>query len=329
MLNFHDLPNEIILKILSYSEIKALICCGQVSKRIRKISRDNSLWVTVNLEKKIVKTELLEMILSKGCMILNIINSEINGSLSSNIKSQLRVLNLSQSTWAQCEEYMEFLEELLFSCCSLQYLAMDGLQITTKMAESICKNGKTLQALNLYKCNIHIFSIRKYNTRSKYVQEIFECCQELKDINFNGVEGLYHDDLQVLAEVIPPNVEELNLGCLDFKDNHIKVLLSRCKKIKKLSLQSVWITDESLRNISDYLNLTLEELNFSATRDTTKTGLSELKSMPRLKRLNFYNVFYHERDCEEIQKLRQHLPHLMISTSYPWVSPKRKYSLPT
>ena len=52
---WEDLPDELILKILSYSEVKDLISCGQVSKRTRNISQDRSLWVTVNLEKKIVK----------------------------------------------------------------------------------------------------------------------------------------------------------------------------------------------------------------------------------------------------------------------------------
>ena len=331
MSNFHDLPDEVILKILSYSEIKALISCGQVSKRIRRISRDNSLWETVNLEKKIVKTELLEMILSKGCLILNIINSEINGNLSSNIKSQLRVLNFSQTAprwpaWAYCAEYINGLEELLFSCCCLQYLAMDGFRLTPKMADSICKNGKTLQILNLDKCNILKLNMRHHES---YLQEIFEYCQELRVVNFHRVEGHYRDDLQVLAETIPPNMEELNLGCLDFMDDHVKVLLSRCKKVKKLSLKSIWITDKTLTNIRHYLNLTLEELSFAASQYTTETGLLELKFMPRLKRLNFYNVFSHVRDFDEIQKLTQYLPHLMISTSYPWESPKRKYSLTT
>jgi hypothetical protein len=59
---WQDLPDELILKILSYSEAKDLISCGHISKRTRNISRDSSLWVTANLEKKIVKTELLEMI---------------------------------------------------------------------------------------------------------------------------------------------------------------------------------------------------------------------------------------------------------------------------
>ena len=317
MLTSQDLPDELVLKILSFSETKDLIGCGQVSKRIRRISRDGTLWETVNLENKTVKTELLEMILEKGCRNLNLCHSEILGSLSSNIKSQLRVLNLSLILSSPEETLV--LEELLLACCSLEHLLMENVSLTPKMADGIRKNGKTLQILNLNKCNIQILSTRK----SRYLQEIFECCQKLKDINFNRVEGLSHDDLQVLAEIIPPNVEELNLGSLYFMDDHVKVLLSRCKKLEKLSLQSIWLTDESLRNISYYLNLTLEELSLLATKDTTITGLDELKSMPRLKRLNFYS--YREKDREEFQKLRQHLSHLMIITPYPWERPKGTY----
>ena len=101
--------------------------------------------MTVHFVKKIVKSELLERILSKGCKVLMISNCTIVGSsLSSNMKSQLRVLALSQSA-----SKIDDLEKLLLSCCSLQHLKMEGLHLTPKMAESICKNGKTLQVLNL------------------------------------------------------------------------------------------------------------------------------------------------------------------------------------
>ena len=96
MLNFQDLPDELILKILSYQRAKELISCGQVSKRIRRISHEGTLWTTAILEKKIVKTELLEMILQKGCRILNLHNSTILGSFSFDMKSQLRILKLSR-----------------------------------------------------------------------------------------------------------------------------------------------------------------------------------------------------------------------------------------
>ena len=117
MLNFQDLPDELVLKILGYSETKDLITCGQVSKRIRRISHDGKLWMTANLVEKIVKTEFLERILNKGCQILNISDSTIIGSLILSKASQLRVLNFSQSTWAlPCTENAGVFEELLSSC---------------------------------------------------------------------------------------------------------------------------------------------------------------------------------------------------------------------
>ena len=123
--------------------------------------------MTANLENKIVKIELLEMILSKGCKILNVSNSTIIGSLSSEMKSQLRVLDLS-------------------------------------------------------------FTVPNGN-----FQAIIKCCQELKDVDLgyiNEDEGLSEEDLELLAEKIPPNVEKLNLSHQDVKDDYVKILLRRCSK---------------------------------------------------------------------------------------------------
>ena len=340
MLNFQALPDELILKILSYSEIKDLINCGQVSKRTRKISRDTSLWVTANLEEKIVKTELLELILSKGCKILNISDSTIVGSLSSKIESQLKVLNLSQSDWelpvqrlpgpVDCLMFEDFdvLEQLIWSCCSLQQLEMQGLCITPKMVASICKNGKTLQALNLNDSFVYesfypyyVATYRQCNpVISNILQTIIKYCRELKEVDLsyvNGDEGLSDIDLDVLARNITPNVEKLNLRNHEIKDAHVKILLSRCNKIKTLTLAAYLISDDSLTYIKQYLNLTLEELSlidcgtgYENNNHISFTGFLELKSMPRLKVLNLYHRKY---DCEEIQNLRQHLPHIKIS----------------
>ena len=252
---FQDLPDELILKILSYLELKYLIKCGQISTRIRNISQDSSLWMTVTLKKKIVKTDLLEMILSRGCQTLNISNSTIVGGLSSNLKSQLRVLYLSQSEWGYparqwpakvyYEENVEVLEDLLFSCCSLQHLEMEGLCITPKMALSICKNGKTLQVLNLNHSLVATFDRLDYtlhNTTSDF-QAIIKCCQELKELDLNYINyitlmGIKDDDLEFLAKNLSPNVEIFNLIDQGIKDDHVKILLKRCNKIKILTLKS-------------------------------------------------------------------------------------------
>ena len=330
MLTFQDLPDELLLKILSFGETKDLIGCGQVSKRIRKISHDGTLWVTTNFEKKIVKTELLEMILRKGCRILKLSDSTILGSLSSNMKSQLRVLNLSQPNGAWSNQEDPIVEELISSSSSLKQLVMKGVYLTPKMAVSICKNGKTLQILNLNSSSLVEIS-SYYNN---YLQEIIKCCPELKEVDLaHQLETwLTSGDLEFLVRNIPPKIEKLDLCSSVITDDHIKILLSRCNEIKALSLEATCITDDSLKTIRQHLNLTLEELSLGPDdRDTISlepyerdmvirfrqanpprisfAGFLELKSMPRLKILNLY---YKKDDSEEIQNLRQHLPNLMI-----------------
>ena len=335
MLTFQDLPDELLLKILSFSETKDLIGCGQVSKRIRRISHDSTLWVTANLEKINVKTELLEIILRKGCRTLNLSFSTILGSLSSNIKSQLTVLKLSQlnAAWwgPDYRSCQNVLEGLLSSCCSLQHLVMENVYLTIKMADSICKNGKTLQILNLNSSSLVEISSYPNN----YLQEIIKCCQELKEVDLAHVDearGLTKGDLEFLVRNIPPKIEKLNLSSSVIINDHIKILLSRCNEIKALSLEATWMSDITLRYIIQHLNLTLEELSLGPDdRDTISlepyvrdmvihsrqanpprisfAGFLELKSMPRLEILNLY---YKKDDSEYIQDLRQRLPNLMI-----------------
>ena len=322
MPNFQDLPDELVLKVLSYTETKDIVSCGQLSKRIRQISNDSTLWVTANLEKKIVKTELLEMILSKECKILNLSNSTIVGHLRRNMISQLRVLDLSQSAWgfparrwlAQVyyEENTSKIEELLSSCCSLQNLKMEGLRITSKMAVSICMNGTTLQVLNLnhsFVDDIPSGRLNHYVPNGDF-RSIIKSCQELKELDLNytktidtdddEIEGLSDYDLQVLAKHISPNVEKLNLIIQDFEDEHVKIMLSRCNKIKVLTLETKFITNDSLQMIRQCLNLTLEELTLANYGSFHCFCLHKLKSMSRLKILNLHN----KTEDKKVQHLR-------------------------
>ena len=328
MLNFQDLPDELVLKILGNSETKDLISYGLVSKRIRRISRDSTLWLTANLVKKIVKTELLEMILSKGCRILNISNSDVVGTLGSNIKSQLRFLDLSARTTRRLDQYgpvkkvhsketMEVFEELLFSSCSLQHLNIGGLLLTPKMADGICKNGKTLQALNLNHA-YYIYNRLGFNVlENGILGAIIKCCQELKDLDFITGNDMWLDDnnIKFLAKNISPNVVRLNLNDHGINDDNVKILLSRCNKIKVLMLEATSNgSDGSMKTIRQYLNHTLEELSLSFYGYIGFTGVLELKSMQRLKILNLYCI---NKKCEEeVQNLRQHLPHLIIRTFF-------------
>ena len=130
MSSFLDLPDELILKVFSYTETMDVLRCGQVSKRIRTISNDNSLFQTVNLSGKYVETNILETVLNKGCKSLNLSDSYIFGYFLSLIQnSQLRELDLSNCKATTSD----VLEDLIASCHSLQKLSLKGVEHAQKM----------------------------------------------------------------------------------------------------------------------------------------------------------------------------------------------------
>ena len=183
MSSFLDLPDELILKVLSYAKITDLLSCGQVSKRIRSISNDNSLFQTLNLSGKCVKTDLLATATSKGCKSFNLTNSTIWGNLNLKRNSKLRedqselefirdracmfhvlttkkligIYFLSSGQVINMIETISNEESLIkkvnlygkFVKMFLEHLSLEGLKFTPKMVSSICQNTKTVQVLFL------------------------------------------------------------------------------------------------------------------------------------------------------------------------------------
>ena len=298
--NFQDLPDEIILKVLSKTEPKDLISSGQASKRLRTISYDKSLWQRVNLSGKKVKPELLEVILNKECKTLNLSNTTILGSLSlvyqksklKDLKSNLTDLNLSISG-----ENIQVSEKILATCCSLEKLVIERLEITPKMAASICQNGKSLKILNMYD------SISDQSSYSK----IIKCCQEIKEVDLAQIKK-NRTMFEFVSENISPNIENLNMSKNFLMDSHISLLLSRCTKITALHLGRTSISDISLTTIRQKLSRTLEELSLYSIDSFSPDAIIKLNTMQRLRYLNF-----HAKDEEEIKNLTVNLPRLAIN----------------
>ena len=65
-----DLPDELILHVVSFLNMKEIIQCGQVSKRIRSICSDETLWLKVNLYNKIVPVDFLIRLVDNKCKYL-------------------------------------------------------------------------------------------------------------------------------------------------------------------------------------------------------------------------------------------------------------------
>ena len=79
--NFEKLPDEVILNVLKYLDIKDLGRCAKTCKRFQNVSHDEFLWRKINLSwNKRIPPRFLEQILAKGCLYLNLRRARISGS---------------------------------------------------------------------------------------------------------------------------------------------------------------------------------------------------------------------------------------------------------
>ena len=187
------------------NRVTDLIHCGQVSKRIRSICHDKSLWQKVYVYDKKVPTEFLNFVLSKGCKDLNLSGSTLCGSLNLKKVSQLIDLQLDY-----CKAEDGVLEQLLGSCHSLQDLSFSPLQDchsplndlkqTNFLNLVFTQNAKTLRSLN-----INDYYWLDHPLDFKMIQLIVDNCLKLKEINFVCC-NLCEDSINYLKENVLSNV---------------------------------------------------------------------------------------------------------------------------
>jgi len=310
-IRFEDFPEEILLKMLNFLEINELLKCSQTSKRIRVICYDDSLWQTINLSKKKVRTEFLKKVISHGCKSLNLNEAKLVGTLRLKNESQLTNLDLSG-----CSAMSHVFQELLKSCHYLQKLTFTQPLNFDTLSAMTSNNGKTLQVLN---CWWEHQSREANNLDLPSIQSILENCTELKELNFwNGIFpdsdninyhcGIYLGVVDYLVNNISPNVEKFSIRASDFRDQHIKILVSRCSRIKELRFACLKITNDSITQIIDHLQPTLEKLELTNCSIVTKTKKFQLRLMPKLKIL----------DCllyrwDIVHELREQLPDVSVN----------------
>ena len=84
-LQFEDCPDEVILTIFSFLDFKDLIQCAKVSKNVRKICHDDSLWEKINLCFKKVPAKLIKKILvNSSCKYLRMWSTDLIGNMNLN-----------------------------------------------------------------------------------------------------------------------------------------------------------------------------------------------------------------------------------------------------
>ena len=308
-----DLPVEVLLNVLNFLELPDLNRFGQVSKRLKSASLVESLWQKIILLNKTVSINLVQKILDRGCKTLRLKSCRLKETSyllyildqpfyqGNQIKadkkpgsSQLINLDLYH-----CELTHEFLETLLSSSHYLKTFSLTDYNINQFPIDVLrmfySQNGKTLQILNLTFTRI---------VSLEHIQLIVKNCTVLKEVDFSDC-CLSIESIHLLVKSITKSIEKFGLAYCslrfaDAADWCIKILVSRCKKIKSLNLAWNFITNKTLTNIKENLKDTLEELDVGMCSNITDSELLEMRSMPKLKILNYFRPL--DSNYEDLKK---------------------------
>ena len=304
-----DLPNEVILKILSFLNIKELLICGQVSGRLRAISNDESLWLKLNLYQRQVPYDFIKKAVENGCQYLSLELCDTNVTEKSESPFNLKYLNISNSK--------PRLLKLIKNCSSLQRLSVAHHYLDTDDIQNICQNGQTLQVLNMSHCSSIAHPQMEHRKQTQLLQVTY--CAHLTELNIQPGLDLVAIIIQAMVENLTPTILKVSLAFQkNLKDEHVKKLVKRCNKITHLNLRHTRITNDSLQSIVQHLNTSLEELDVKDTKigkdafffDPPYYAFLQLKSVATLKTLAC------SLDADSIENLKLQLPHVRISIDF-------------
>ena len=117
-----ELPDEVILKIVGFLDLKELLLCGQVSKRLRAIANDETLWLKLNLWNRKVPYDFIKKAAGNGCQYLSLPNCDIlNFTGKSESSLNLKYLSVSEG----CQG----VQKLVQNCSALQKLSLNNLSL--------------------------------------------------------------------------------------------------------------------------------------------------------------------------------------------------------
>ena len=292
-----DLPDEVILKICSFMDIREILKCAQVSKRIQAISKDESLWLKLNFYEGYVPYPFLEKAVENGCRYLSLAFAELYDWENSKIPLNLKYLEMSRGNGLGPGLHGPH-KGILKNCHSLQKLALPNWMLGCEDINHIGENGQTLKVLNLEEIGI-VF------TPTELIQRLFKRCAELNELNFSNQNHYGSDFFTAIADNLTPKILKVDLSNNKYlKDIHVTTLVKRCTKITELNLSYTSITNSSVDSIAKHPSL--EKLDVSNT-EIDSTGLLKLGTIRTLKILKLK-----DKNVDE-NNLRKRLPQLSIN----------------
>jgi len=276
---FRLLSNELVLYIFRLLPLNDLGTMARVSKRLKELAYDKTLWRTLAITNSFNKRrisqalKMLELTSRLSCVrCVNLNNIAIKQATIEYIimhtpaLKEIRLHNLKLT---------EKTAKLLVSKCpQLEQVMMEQGKTSDDCLELLANGAIRLKSINLHKVE---------NITTAGICHIIKNTN-LSFLNFNGISGW---DIRTLAPYCA-HFTSMDLGSSNnLSDDDLKALTQQCKKLKFISLKNCkMITDTGVGElVRDCPQLT--DLNLSTCAKITRVGVgSALQHLHLLQSLN-------------------------------------------
>ena len=310
-----DLPDEVVLKIISYLNLKGLAQCAQVSKRLRNICKDVSLWETMTLNENLyrnngpfqendgpyqmIPASFIRHILDNGCKYLTICQAELIDGINLPKTSQLKNFAIDDMYG---DRTIEAVEEILSTANCLEVCQLDFMgtfQMENLIKNIFLKNSKTLTVLKLEIVTLTSELVKNIVNFT----ELKELSIAYPDIRSRAIRSFESENtpgsVNNLVRNISPEIKKISFnGMKNFGNDQMKTLVTRCKKLEELSLRDTSITlrmsvpyivENCFNLVKLDLSSSLNDLHdFANEQELVRSGV--LRAMPKLKNFVLYNM---------------------------------------
>ena len=234
---FEKLSDEIILKILSFLSLKTLGNCNRVSRKMKRIAEDTSLWEKVEAWLKVIPAGFMEKIVKSKVKYLSVQNCEvfpINLKFLTEHNLDLKFMDISI-----CDGNDNFLSELVRYSKSLEYLNLHETRpnLVFKCIENFAYANK-----------LKVLCVNDVKLNFKYVKKIIDKCTELTDLDISAA-SLTQQSIVYICTNLTPNALRVDLSYNKVKDKHIQLLVEHCNNLEHLDLIDTKVTYKSVTRI--------------------------------------------------------------------------------
>ncbi|XP_045783188.1 S-phase kinase-associated protein 2-like [Maniola jurtina] len=292
---FSLLSDEVILGVMSWLPKRTLAHCMLVCKRWYRIACTESLWQRLDLANKALPKDSLGSILDRKPVVVRFASAEIAEwhPTSMPIQSRIQLLDLSM-----CTIDHKTLEQLLVRCSGVRKLSLESVNLS-EAAQKLIGKCANIEVLNLTMAQ---------GITVEGLTAILEGCTGVQSLNISWC-YLSEEALRILVEMLPQNLQRLNLGgARALTDDMVTALVARCPLLIELDLSDC--SRLAVASLSALLSLSrLEHLALSRCYLLPPHALTKLSSMASLQFLEVWGMLH----TASTNALRAALPAIQIN----------------